>query len=1153
MPGDQLQANYVPVFSPNPLVAQAAVAGNGVLFIDAAGQPAVSYLESSRAYVRVTSTAGNYDPSVANQVTVQIVAQLSTDSEELVLTETGPNTGIFEGSIPLRLSYGSAYPNNGFLETIEVGHPEYQPPHEFDTLRATFSDPTGTSVARIGLTGSRTWFADVNGEEVLSYAAGSTAYVRVEDQNGNTPGQVDRVFIELRSSSGDLEYLELFETSPDSGIFAGSMQLARDTPQTTNGQLYALPGEQITVIHQDAYGATESSAVADIVAAQINFINLRGQEVAAYAQGSTLGLRVIDPGRNFNPGQADSFQDNVRSLVTNDAEVVTLTETGPDTGIFEGTVPSAPAGSPGADGVLVAPPGQVEAEHMSTPNPLLRQATILSTPVPAAFDDTATTLEDTPVVVPVLANDAGAGALAVAAAAQPAHGSVAVNADETITYTPATGYSGPDTFTYLLVDDQGGEAVGHVSVTVTPANRSPVANPDTATTLEDQAVTISVLSNDTDPNNDTLDVTAVTHGANGTAVLNADDTVTYTPNANFSGPDSFTYGISDGNGGMAIGVVTITVTADNDGPAANADSATVAEDGSVSVTVLSNDTDPENDTLDVTDVTQGTNGAVVLNANDTVTYTPNANFSGTDSFTYTISDGNGGTASATVTITITAVNDAPVANADSASVSENGSASIAVLSNDTDVENDTLSVTSVTQGAHGAVVINANNTVTYTPAAGYVGADTFTYTISDGNGGTATASVSVNVDNVNDAPVANADAATLAEDASTTITVLANDSDPDNDVLSVASVTQGAHGTVTINPNKTVTYTPVANYNGGDSFTYTAADGNGGTATATVTVTITAVNDAPVAVNDTASTTAETLVSISVLNNDVDLDGPSLSIASVTQPAHGTVTVNANQTINYTPASAYVGADSFTYTVSDGAGGTATATVNLTVTAPVRVATNLQVLYELEEGSGTTVTDTSGVGTPLNLTIGSASAVSWITGGLSINSATLIQSAGAATKVISACQSTNAITIEAWVEPTSTSQTGPIATVSQQSNKQDFSLSQSGNRWNGTLRTTNTNQAGTSLSSATGTATLNLAHVVYTRDASGNVRIYVNGVQSASSTLAGNFSSWTSTYKLGLANELSSGSPWRGRLYLVAIYNRALSSTEVRQNWLAGE
>jgi hypothetical protein len=125
--------------------------------------------------------------------------------------------------------------------------------------------------------------------------------------------------------------------------------------------------------------------------------------------------------------------------------------------------------------------------------------------------------------------------------------------------------------------------------------------------------------------------------------------------------------------------------------------------------------------------------------------------------------------------------------------------------------------------------------------------------------------------------------------------------------------------------------------------------------------------------------------------------------------------------------------------------------------------------------------------------------------------------------------------------------------VSQSSNKRNFTLGQSGNRWDGRLRTSNTNQGGNGLTSATGTATLNPTHIVYTRDSAGAVRIYVNGVQSASTTLSGNFSTWVTSYKLGLVNQLSSGSPWRGKLYLVAVYSQALSSTEVRQNWLAGQ
>src|SRR5947209_8580192 len=248
------------------------------------------------------------------------------------------------------------------------------------------------------------------------------------------------------------------------------------------------------------------------------------------------------------------------------------------------------------------------------------------------------------------------------------------------------------------------------------------------------------------------------------ATINPDNTVKYTPAANYNGSDSFTYTVSDGNGGTATGMVTVTVTAVNDAPVAHADSATVAEDGTVDVAVLGNDTDEVGNTLSRKAVTQGAHGSVVINPDKTVKYTPAANYNGSDSFTYNVSDGNGGTATATVTVTITAVNDAPVANADSATVAEDGTVNVAVLGNDTDADGDTLSVTAVTQGAHGAVVINPDKTVKYTPAANYNGSDSFSYNVYTCNVESPTDTVCLTITAVNEAPVANADAATVAED-----------------------------------------------------------------------------------------------------------------------------------------------------------------------------------------------------------------------------------------------------------------------------------------------------------------------------------------------------------------------------------------------------
>ena len=191
-------------------------------------------------------------------------------------------------------------------------------------------------------------------------------------------------------------------------------------------------------------------------------------------------------------------------------------------------------------------------------------------------------------------------------------------------------------------------------------------------------------------------------------------------------------------------LVITTQDAANSPPDAINDSATTNEDTPVTVSVRSNDTDPNSDPLTITAVTQGTKGAVTINGGTTVTYSPNANVSGSDSFTYTISDGKGGTDSATVSLTINAVNDAPIANDDSATVALNTATVLSVLTNDTDPEGSALSIIAVSTPAHGSVVINGNGTLTYTPATGYSGSDSLTYTASDGSL-TDTAVVSISI------------------------------------------------------------------------------------------------------------------------------------------------------------------------------------------------------------------------------------------------------------------------------------------------------------------------------------------------------------------------------------------------------------------------
>jgi hypothetical protein len=273
------------------------------------------------------------------------------------------------------------------------------------------------------------------------------------------------------------------------------------------------------------------------------------------------------------------------------------------------------------------------------------------------------------------------------------------------------------------------------------------------------------------------------------------------------------------------------------------------------------------------------------------------------------------------------LNSAPTAENDSVSVARNGGdVFIDVLANDNDIDGDALTVVSVTQPASGATVVNSGDFVTYTPAEGFQGEDTFTYVVSDGTD-TATATVTVTVSN--DAPVAQPDSATTTAGVPVLIDVLANDSDPNGDALELVSVSSASGGTVSIAGDQ-VRYAPGAGFVGMDSFTYTVRDAGGAEVTGEVMVTVGPENDPPVAQDDSAMTTAGVPVSIDVLANDSDPDGDALELAAVAPAGNGTTSIIGGQ-VRYEPNPGFVGTDVFAYTVRDPQGAEATASVTVTV------------------------------------------------------------------------------------------------------------------------------------------------------------------------------------------------------------------------------
>jgi hypothetical protein len=498
-----------------------------------------------------------------------------------------------------------------------------------------------------------------------------------------------------------------------------------------------------------------------------------------------------------------------------------------------------------------------------------------------------------------------------------------------------TGTSvGTGTVTYRVTDADGVSAVANVTVNVEPPpNKPPVARDDTATTDYETAVTIPVTNNDSDPDGGTIRVLSVTASTGGTVTVNtAGDKVTFTPATGFTGTATFTYTLVDPGGLTAAATVTVTVAPCSAVlPVLVNDTAATKASTAVTISVLANDTTPTG-TLSVTQPAKDTGTVTIVDAaKGELRYEPPPATTLIATFTYTLTNKCGNKATATVTVT---VNRPPDAVNDTATTERDKPVTIPVLANDTDADGDKLDVTAVAGATNGTATRNANDTVTFTPAAGFVGTAGFTYTIRDAGKATDTATVTISVTQPNRNPVANPDAAITTIGAAVTLPVLANDTDPDGDTLvvtGVSAVTPAGAGAATFT-STSVTFTPAAV--GGASFTYTVSDGKGGTATGAVTVTVNPPpNQSPTANPDNGASLGGLPVTVVVTANDTDPDNDPLTVTNaVVTSGTGTATFSGGS-VTYTPATPAVAETAtITYTISDGRGGTSTSTLTIVVT-----------------------------------------------------------------------------------------------------------------------------------------------------------------------------------------------------------------------------
>jgi len=573
----------------------------------------------------------------------------------------------------------------------------------------------------------------------------------------------------------------------------------------------------------------------------------------------------------------------------------------------------------------------------------------------------------------VLANDSDPDGdpLSVVPVTTATNGTLSLQPNGSFSYSPRTSAAGTDRITYYVTDGKAASGVATVSITLVAVatNTPPVATNDTYATTNGAMLNVTaargVLANDFDANHDTLTAVLVSNPAKGSLSLQSSGAFVYTPSLPVAGTDSFTYRASDGKATSAVATVTITLvlTATNTPPVATNDTYATTNGAVLNVAansgVLANDFDANGDVLTALLVAAPTRGTLTLQSSGAFVYAPTGSVAGADSFTYRASDGKATSAVTTVTITLyattTSTNQAPVA-VDDAYATTNGialnvPAESGVLTNDYDPDGDPMTVLLVSSTVKGVLTLQTNGAFRYLPNTTGQGADTFTYQVTDGRATSeiATVTISLILDTPpppNHTPVASSDAYATTNGAALNVGpaagLLANDYDADGDALTALLVTPPSNGSLNLGQNGGFLYLPNSGVAGSDSFSYCVTDGTATSGVATVSITLISQNHAPVALNAGYATTNGAPLTVpadaGLLAHLSDPDGDPVTLLVLSEPAHGTLTVQADGSFVYVPDNSGARTDSFTFAGSDGkaASSQAAVTIELVDQTPCR-------------------------------------------------------------------------------------------------------------------------------------------------------------------------------------------------------------------------
>ena len=521
---------------------------------------------------------------------------------------------------------------------------------------------------------------------------------------------------------------------------------------------------------------------------------------------------------------------------------------------------------------------------------------------PVSQDINASTAEDTPINITLAGSDPEGESLTYTIL-EVNNATVTLNGN-VANYTPNTNFNGNDTFTYYANDGTSDSNIATVTMNVSAEDDDPNTLDVATTTDEDVAVALNLSAEEYDGDSYSFDI--ITDVSNGTTSLNG-STVTYTPNQDFNGEDTFTFEATDNTGRSAnVATATITVNPVNDTPTMSAGTISTDEDivATLDLNTLSSDVDGDNLTFDNT---PPGDGSVTIDGS-ILTYTPKANWFGTEPFMVTANDGSVTSTQAQIVVTVASVNDVPVATDMTVSTNETRFISLDITLDVTDADGDALTYSIVNNAANGTTTLNGD-VVTYVPTTDWNGEDSFTFKANDGTEDSNTATATITVNAINDAPSIEPISVSTNEDNAIEITLLGTDVDGDEISYEVTPDDGPSNGSVGIIDGSKIIYTPNENWNGTDSFKYSAYDGSLYSDSLQVSITVNAVNDIPVVYDASISGDEDATSSVGgstingfkfILPEATDVESGSSddfhnSLEIVTLPTHGKIYSNNNE------------------------------------------------------------------------------------------------------------------------------------------------------------------------------------------------------------------------------------------------------------------